>query len=75
MNACIILMQAVHLYRTKKSDGVSIKMFAFFIAFQTIFAFNGWRLGDPLQMWGMVASVFSTSTVITLAVHYRRAPA
>ena len=74
VNAGIILMQAWDLFKRKKSEGVSIKMFSFFVVFQLIFAINGWRLGDPLQMWGMIVSMICTLIVIALAAHYRKPP-
>lgn len=71
-NAVIIAMQGFDLLKTKNSTGVSIKMFAFFIGFQAVFALNGYRLDDPWQMWGMILSIVSTCWVLFLTIRYRK---
>ncbi|GEM_PF-3975683 len=70
-NALIIALQGFDLLKTKNSTGVSVKMFSFFIGFQAVLAVNGWRLDDPWQMWGMIASIVSTSWVLFLVIRYR----
>ncbi|MBI4437967.1 hypothetical protein HY631_03395 [Candidatus Uhrbacteria bacterium] len=73
-NAIIIAVQGLDLLKTRDSTGVSIKMFVFFIAFQAIFALNGWRLGDQWQMWGMILSIVSTIWVRSLTIRFRKPP-
>lgn len=72
MNAGMIAMQGLHLAKVKDSTGVLVKMFCSFVVFQAVFAINGWRLGDPWQMWGMIASIIVTVWVMYLAIRYRK---
>jgi MtN3 and saliva related transmembrane protein len=76
LNAALFIPQAVHLWRTKTSQGVSIASFAGFNTLQAIGALHGYIQHDHALMVGMLASLLTCGCVTLLATHYsRRLPA
>ena len=72
LNAALFVPQAVHLFRTKTSQGVSILSFAGFNTLQAIGALHGYFQHDYALMVGMLASLITCGSVTLLAVHYRQ---
>src|SRR5690349_24983631 len=71
-NAALFVPQAVHLFRTKGSQGVSIFSFAGFNTLQAIGTLHGYFQHDYALMIGMLASLITCGSVTLLAVHYRQ---
>jgi len=72
LNAALFVPQAVHLWRTKTSQGVSILSFAGFNTLQAIGALHGYFQHDYALMVGMLASLLTCGSVTVLAAHYGR---
>jgi MtN3 and saliva related transmembrane protein len=76
LNAGLFVPQAIHLWRTKNSQGVSILSFAGFNTLQAIGALHGYFQHDMALMVGMLASLMTCGTVTGLAAYFsRRGPA
>jgi MtN3 and saliva related transmembrane protein len=77
LNAALFVPQAVHLWRTKTAQGVSILSFAGFNTLQAIGALHGYFEHDYALMIGMLASLLTCGSVTVLAVRYgaTRSPA
>jgi len=71
LNAALFVPQAVHLWRTKTSQGVSVLSFAGFNALQLVGALHGYFQGDDALMIGMIASLLTCGSVTMLAAKYR----
>ena len=74
LNAALFVPQAVHLFRTKTSQGVSILSFAGFNTLQAIGALHGYFQRDYALMVGMLASLLTCGSVTALAARYRHKP-
>ena len=72
LNAALFVPQALHLWRTKTAQGVSILSFAGFNALQAIGALHGYFQHDRALMIGMLASLVTCGSVTVLAAHYSR---
>jgi len=72
LNAALFVPQAVHLWRTKTAQGVSILSFAGFNALQAVGALHGYFQHDRALMIGMLASLVTCGSVTVLAAHYSR---
>ena len=72
LNAALFVPQALHLWRTKTAQGISIPSFAGFNALQAIGALHGYFQHDYALMIGMVASLATCGSVTILAAHYRK---
>jgi MtN3 and saliva related transmembrane protein len=72
LNAALFVPQALHLWRTKTAQGVSILSFAGFNALQAIGALHGYFQHDYALMIGMFASLATCGSVTLLAAHYSR---
>ena len=72
LNAALFVPQAVHLWRTKTAQGVSILSFAGFNALQAIGALHGYFQHDRALMIGMLASLVTCGSVTILAANYSR---
>jgi len=72
LNAALFVPQAVHLWRTKTSQGVSILSFAGFNTLQAIGALHGYFQHDYALMVGMLASLLTCGSVTVLAARYGR---
>jgi len=70
LNAALFVPQAIHLWRTKTSQGVSVFSFAGFNALQFIGALHGFFQHDRALMVGMLASLLTCGTVTLLAARY-----
>jgi MtN3 and saliva related transmembrane protein len=70
LNAALFVPQAIHLWRTKTSQGVSILSFAGFNTLQAIGALHGYFQHDSALMVGMMASLLTCGSVTVLAVYY-----
>jgi MtN3 and saliva related transmembrane protein len=70
LNAALFVPQAVHLWRTKTAQGVSVLSFAGFNALQAVGALHGWFEGDRALMLGMAASLLTCGCVTGLAIWY-----
>jgi MtN3 and saliva related transmembrane protein len=70
LNAALFVPQAIHLWRTKTAQGVSVLSFAGFNTLQAIGALHGYFQGDRALMVGMLASLVTCGSVTTLAVWY-----
>jgi MtN3 and saliva related transmembrane protein len=72
LNAALFVPQAVHLWRTKTAQGVSILSFAGFNVLQATGALHGYFEHDYALMIGMLASLITCGSVTVLAARYRR---
>ena len=72
LNAALFVPQAVHLWRTKTAQGVSILSFAGFNTLQAIGALHGYFEHDYALMIGMLASLLTCGSVTVLAARYSR---
>jgi MtN3 and saliva related transmembrane protein len=72
LNAALFVPQALHLWRTKTAQGVSILSFAGFNALQAIGALHGYFQHDYALMIGMFASLATCGSVTALAAHYSK---
>jgi MtN3 and saliva related transmembrane protein len=70
LNAALFVPQAIHLWRTKTSQGVSILSFAGFNTLQAIGALHGYFQHDHALMIGMLASLLTCGSVTLLAARY-----
>src|SRR5579859_8242119 len=75
LNAALFVPQAVHLWRTKNAQGVSVLSFAGFNTLQAVGALHGYFQGDHALMVGMLASLVTCGSVTVLAIWYSRRPA
>jgi len=74
LNAALFVPQAVHLWRTKTAQGVSILSFAGFNALQAVGALHGYFEHDYALMIGMLASLLTCGSVTVLAARYSHPP-
>ena len=72
LNAALFVPQAVHLWRTKTAQGVSVASFAGFNLLQGVGALHGYFQGDYALMVGMLASLVTCGSVTLLALRYAR---
>jgi MtN3 and saliva related transmembrane protein len=72
LNAALFVPQAIHLWRTRTSQGVSILSFAGFNTLQAIGALHGYFQHDYALMVGMLASLLTCGSVTLLASHFNR---
>jgi MtN3 and saliva related transmembrane protein len=72
LNAALFVPQAIHLWRTRTSQGVSIVSFAGFNSLQAIGALHGYFQHDYALMVGMLASLVTCGSVTVLAAHFSR---
>src|SRR5262244_1298583 len=72
LNAALFVPQAIHLWRTKTAQGVSLVSFAGFNALQAIGALHGYVQHDYALMIGMLASLTTCGSVTLLAARYGR---
>lgn len=72
LNAALFVPQAVHLWRTRTAEGVSLLSFAGFNSLQAIGALHGYFEHDYALMIGMLASLMTCGSVTILAVRYGR---
>jgi MtN3 and saliva related transmembrane protein len=70
LNAALFVPQAIHLWRTKTAQGVSILSFAGFNTLQAIGALHGYFEHDYALMIGMLASLLTCGSVTVLAARY-----
>ena len=72
LNAALFVPQAIHLWRTRTAEGVSIGSFAGFNGLQAIGALHGYFEHDHALMIGMLASLMTCGSVTILAARYSR---
>ena len=72
LNAALFVPQAIHLWRTKTPQGVSILSFAGFNTLQAIGSLHGYFQHDHALMVGMLASLLTCGSVTVLATYYSR---
>lgn len=72
LNAALFVPRALHLWRTRTSQGVSILSFAGFNTLQAIGALHGYFQHDHALMVGMLASLLTCGSVTVLAALYSR---
>jgi len=72
LNAALFVTQAIHLWRTRTAQGVSILSFAGFNTLQAIGALHGYFEHDYALMIGMLASLLTCGSVTALAAGYSR---
>jgi MtN3 and saliva related transmembrane protein len=72
LNAALFVPQAIHLWRTKTSQGVSVFSFAGFNALQFVGALHGYFQRDHALLIGMLASLVTCGSVTLLAAKYTR---
>jgi MtN3 and saliva related transmembrane protein len=70
LNAGLFIPQAVHLWRTKAAQGISVPSFAGFNLLQFTGILHGWFQGDHALMFGMLASLLTCGSVTLLALRY-----
>lgn len=70
LNAALFVPQAVHLWRTKTAQGVSVASFAGFNLLQAVGALHGYFERDYALMVGMLASLVTCGSVTVLAMRY-----
>lgn len=71
INAALFVPQALHIWRHKTSEGVSLVSFVGFNALQAIGAVHGYFQEDHALMYGMLASLLTCGSVTLLAARYR----
>jgi MtN3 and saliva related transmembrane protein len=74
LNAALFVPQAIHLWRTKTAQGVSVLSFAGFNTLQAVGALHGYFQGDHALMVGMLASLVTCGSVTALAIWYSARP-
>jgi len=72
LNAGLFVPQAIHLWRARTSQGVSILSFAGFNTLQAIGALHGYLQKDRALMIGMLASLMTCGAVTALAIYFSR---
>jgi MtN3 and saliva related transmembrane protein len=72
LNAALFVPQALHLWRTKTAQGISVLSFAGFNALQAVGALHGYFQHDRALMYGMLASLATCGSVTLLAALYGR---
>jgi MtN3 and saliva related transmembrane protein len=72
LNAVLFVPQALHIWRTKTAEGISILSFAGFNTLQAIGAMHGYFQHDYALMIGMFASLATCGSVTILAAHYSK---
>lgn len=72
LNAALFVPQAIHLWRTRTAEGVSIGSFAGFNSLQAIGVLHGYFQHDHALMIGMLVSLMTCGSVTVLAVRYSR---
>jgi MtN3 and saliva related transmembrane protein len=72
LNAALFVPQALHLWRTKTAEGISILSFAGFNTLQAIGALHGYFQHDRALLIGMLASLVTCGSVTVLAARYHR---
>ena len=72
LNAALFVPQALHLWRTKTAQGVSILSFAGFNTLQAIGALHGYFQHDRALTIGMLASLVTCGSVTVLAARFSR---
>lgn len=70
INAALFVPQAWHLWKTKRSDGVSIPSFLGFCAIQLVGALDGYYQHDRALLVGMVVTLLTCGTATALAIYY-----
>jgi MtN3 and saliva related transmembrane protein len=70
LNAGLFSPQALHLWRTKTAQGISIPSFFGFNLLQLTGALHGWFQHDQALMFGMLASLITCGSVTILAARY-----
>jgi len=70
LNAGLFIPQALHLWRTKTAQGISIPSFFGFNLLQFTGALHGWFQHDRALMFGMLASLMTCGSVTILAARY-----
>jgi MtN3 and saliva related transmembrane protein len=75
LNAALFVPQAIHLWRTKTAQGVSLLSFAGFNTLQAVGALHGFFQHDHALMLGMLASLMTCGSVTVLAAWYGRTKA
>lgn len=73
LNAGFFVPQALHLWRTRRVQGVSLLTFAGFNVLQITGALQGYFQHDLALMMGMCASLITCGAVTCLAARYRLA--
>lgn len=72
INAALFIPQAIKLYKTKNSQGVSLVTFGGFFLIQLFTFFHGYLHKDYLLMWGYILTLFTCGSVIFLIFLYRK---
>jgi len=71
LNAMLFVPQALLLYRTKKTNNISLPMFLGFNFIQISTALHGYILEDYILMWGYIFSFFTCGCVTILILIYK----
>ena len=72
VNAALFVPQAIQLYRTKCTMGVSLLTFAGFNGIQLFTVLHAYIVKDYLLMVGFLLSLFTCGTVTALLILYKK---
>lgn len=72
MNALFLAYQFWTLWKTKRSEGLSLVMLWGFLYMQISFAQYGWQTKQVAVLWGMAASAGFTLMSILYALYLRK---
>ena len=70
LNAALFVPQALHIWRTRTAQGISVFSFAGFNALQFIGALHGYFQHDRALTIGMLASLLTCGSVTVLAARF-----
>lgn len=71
LNAALFVPQAIQLYRTKETDGVSLLTFGGFCVLQILAVLHGYLHKDYILMIGYFLSILTCGTVTLLILLYK----
>ncbi|MDR0617456.1 MAG: hypothetical protein LBG23_01590 [Endomicrobium sp.] len=71
VNAVLFLPQAIKLYKTKSSKGISLITFSGFNIIQLSSVLHGYIHKDYIFMFGMLVSLFFCGSISFLIIYYK----
>ena len=72
LNTALFVPQALLLYKTKKTNNISLPMFLGFNFIQASTALHGYILEDYTLMWGYIFSFITCGCVTILILRYKK---
>jgi MtN3 and saliva related transmembrane protein len=71
INAVLFLPQAINLYKTKSTKGLSLITFVGFNIIQLFSVLHGYIRNDKIFMFGMLLSLLFCGSVTFLIIYYK----